>query len=116
MAIDMPKSMPCRSARACSARRLPPGSPTQARRSAHGHLHDVFRWPGEDQMKTPKPADAPRTFVPAPRPPTSFDEDAIASRAWRDTFAALYRSRMSCSADHAQAVACLVQPSLGTLD
>jgi hypothetical protein len=67
-------------------------------------------------MKTPKTADAPRTFVPAPRPVTSFDEDAIASRAWRDTFAALYRSRMSCSADHAQAVACLVQPSLGTLD
>jgi len=68
-------------------------------------------------MKTPKTADAPRTTARAPRPLPSFDEDAVASRAWRDTFAALYRSRVvNCSVDHAQAVACLVQPSLGTLD
>jgi hypothetical protein len=66
-------------------------------------------------MNPSKVVDAQRTSAQAPSSVT-LEEDVIAARAWRDTFAALYRSRVRCDADHAHAVARLVQPSLGTLD
>ena len=47
-----------------------------------------------------------------------FDEDGAARNAWITTFAVLYRSRdrYGCSAGQAHDIACLVYPSMQSLD